>query len=152
MVRAIALFSCALLAACASTPPEERVNYSFDEQLQRANVAYEQARLQDAEQIYRSITDTHPYLKDVWFRLGNIYTRENQLDAAIRAYEKALQLDLNDGRSWYNLSLVYLKKSVSTLEAALQTLPPDSPYRKQLAELHNSLLERSSTKGGDGHD
>ena len=136
------------VAGCATNRPEE-VNYTFDQQMERADIAYREARLQDAEQIYRAITEDHPYLKDVWFRLGNIYTRQNQLDAAIRSYERALQLDVNDGRCWYNLSLVYLKKSVSTLEAGAQTLSPDSPYRQQIIDLYQNLLDRSSanTKG-----
>jgi tetratricopeptide (TPR) repeat protein len=131
----------ALLAGCAAegTP---RIDYTLDEQMQRADQSYREARLEDAEVIYRQITQSHPELKEVWFRLGNIYTRENQLDAAVRAYERTLQLDSNDGRAWYNLSLVHVKQGLSTLETASQTLPADSPLRPRINALHDSLLER----------
>ena len=131
-----------LLAGCMTQNPS-RINYSLDEQLQRGDQAYREARLDDAEQIYRTVVQDHPDLKEVWFRLGNIYTREDQLDAAVRCYEKDLQLDPNDGRAWYNLSLVHMKQAVGTLELASRTLPAGSPYRDRIQELHDALLERT---------
>ena len=140
-LRHLALLLAVLLAGCAAQGAP-RVDYSMDEQMRRADQAYREARLEDAEVIYHQIVLDHPDLKDVWFRLGNIYTRENQLDAAVRAYERTLELDKNDGRAWYNLSLVHVKEALNTLEAASQTVPPDSPLRPRIVELHDSLLER----------
>jgi tetratricopeptide (TPR) repeat protein len=142
-VKALAgLLLATLLAGCVSQG-ESKVDYSMDEQLRKADLAYREARLEDAEPLYRQITLDHPELKDVWFRLGNIYTRQNQLDAAVRAYERTIQLDKNEDRAWYNLSLVRLKQAVATLEAASQTLPADSKLRPHIIALHDSLLERS---------
>jgi tetratricopeptide (TPR) repeat protein len=139
-----ALLSLGLVACVAQSAP--KVNYSLDDQLRQADQAYREARLEDAEPIYRQISLDHPEMKDVWFRLGNIYTRQNQLDAAVRAYERTIQLDGNDGRAWYNLSLVHLKQAVGTLEAASQTLPADSSLRPRIAALHDSLLERQGVQ------
>jgi tetratricopeptide (TPR) repeat protein len=141
----VALLSSVLLAGCVAAGPP-KVNYSLDDQLRRADQAYREARLEDAEPIYRQVTLDHPDLKDVWFRLGNIYTRQNQLEAAVRAYERTIQLDPNEGRAWYNLSLVHLKQAVATLETASQSLPADSPLRPQIAALHDSLLERQGVQ------
>lgn len=137
----ILLSVCLLLAGCVAAG-NPKVDYSLDEQLSRADQAYREARLEDAEPIYRQISLSHPELKDVWFRLGNIYTRQIQLDAAVRAYERVIQLDPNDGRAWYNLSLVRVKQATGTLESASQALPADSPFRPRIQALHDSLLER----------
>jgi len=144
MSRTVFLALFLLLAGCATTPNTTKVNYSLDEQLQHADAAYREARLDDAERLYREITDAHPDLSDVWFRLGNIYTRQDELDAAVRAYEKVIQLNPNDGRAWYNLSLVHMKRAIATLEVAGQTLPPDSPFRDRIAALHDSLIARTN--------
>jgi tetratricopeptide (TPR) repeat protein len=142
-VRALScLLLVGLLTACAA-PGGGKVDYSLDDQMRKADQAYREARLEDAEPLYRQITLDHPELKDVWFRLGNIYTRQNQLDAAVRAYERTLQLDKNEERAWYNLSLVRLKQALATLETASQTLPADSALRPRIMALHDSLLERS---------
>jgi tetratricopeptide (TPR) repeat protein len=140
----LALVAVLLLGGCATTGggDGQQVNYSLDDQLRQADQAYREARLDDAERIYRQILQDHGDLKDAWFRLGNIYTREDQLEAAVRAYERTLQLDKNDGRAWYNLSLVHMKQALRTLEVASQALPADSPYRERIAALHDSLLDR----------
>jgi cytochrome c-type biogenesis protein CcmH/NrfG len=132
------------MAGCAAQG--EKINYSLDDQLKQADEAYSEARLDDAERIYLQIAKGHPDLSEVWFRLGNIYTREGQFDAAVRAYSTTLRLDSSDGRAWYNLSLVHTKRAVATLEDAIRTLPPDSPYRARITALHDALLDRVNTR------
>ncbi len=131
----------ALMAGCA-TRGDSKINYSLDDQLKRGDAAYREARLEDAERIYLRVVDDHPDLSDIWFRLGNIYMREGQFDAAVRAYSTTLRLDSGNGPAWYNLSLVHMKRAVSTLEDASRALPADSPYRENIAALHDALLAR----------
>jgi tetratricopeptide (TPR) repeat protein len=142
--RLISLALLLSLCACVSTPEKvTHINYSLDEQIQRGDLAYREARLTDAESIYRGIVENNPQLTDIWFRLGNIYTRQDQLDAAIRAYETVLKTNPQNGAAWYNLSLVHLKEAVDTLEAANRRLPADSPYREGINTLHTNLMIRS---------
>ncbi|MFX8708353.1 hypothetical protein ABTM42_21295, partial [Acinetobacter baumannii] len=58
------LFATLLMAGCAAQQPQ-RVNYSLDEQMRQADQAYREARLEDAEPLYRQIVIDHPELKDV---------------------------------------------------------------------------------------
>lgn len=126
----------------AVAPPPPSAGERLDARLEKADLAFREARLSDAERLYRSIAEAHPSLTEVWVRLGNIYTRQDELDAAIRAYEMALRNDRYEGRAWYNLSVVHLKQSVATLEQAGTALPADSPYRKLIDAQHSALLGR----------
>ena len=147
------LISIALLNACATPvpvrqsipkpPPPAVTANTLDARLEKADLAFREARLTDAERLYRSIAETHPTLTEVWVRLGNIYTRQDELDAAIRAYEMALRNDRYEGRAWYNLAVVHLKQSIATLEQAGAALPEDSPYRRLIDAQHAALLGRA---------
>lgn len=137
-----------MLCGCATGGSQssvgENINYALDEKLIEANKAYREARLSDAERLYREISEAHPSLVEVWVRLGNIYTRLGQYDAAVRAYETALRYDPDEGRAWYNLSLVYLKKSTVVLEQGQRTVSEDSPYLDDMRTLHRRLVERTN--------
>ncbi|HET7314084.1 tetratricopeptide repeat protein [Salinisphaera sp.] len=145
---------CVLLSACVSTPrtsvsrPAARTRLPADNDraevqrtMKKAARALRDARLTDAEILYRQLTQTHPNLPEVWLRLGNVYMREAQLQAAVRTYTQGLRHDRNDGRLWYNLALARLKQSVDTLETSSKVLPADSAYRPQIRALHSALLE-----------
>lgn len=142
MKTALALLLMTLLAGCASTPPPQPAAAAapVQTQLQKADRALREARLTDAEVLYRSLIQTHPELPEVWLRLGNVYTRQGQLDAAVRIYNEGLQHSRNDGRLWYNLAIARVKQAVQTLEASSAELPPDSPYRPRIQQLHDALL------------
>lgn len=118
--------------------------------LRKADQALRDARLTDAEVLYRELTETHPEMPEVWLRLGNVYTRKAQLEAAIRAYRDGLRYDRSDGRLWYNLAIAQLKQAANTLEASSAVLPVDSPYRPQIQALHQSLLRGASPAAGEG--
>lgn len=147
-ISLLCLLLLSLLGGCAtggSSPAVgENINYALDEKLIEANKAYREARLGDAERLYREISEAHPSLVEVWVRLGNIYTRQGQYDAAVRAYETAIRYDPEEGRAWYNLSLVYLKKSTVILEQGQRTVGEDSPYLDDMRTLHRRLVERTN--------
>ena len=135
------------LAACAVAPrPTPATGKSqLQDKLERADQALRDARLTDAEILYRQLTESNPELPDVWLRLGNVYTRESQLQAAVRTYKQGLHYGRNDGRLWYNLALARLKQSVDALEASSEVLPADSPYRPRIRALHQALLNVGKT-------
>jgi len=139
-----------LLAACAGTPTQQAKATDFRKQLESADLALREARLNDAEIQYRQLAQSHPQLPDIWLNLGNIYSRQSQLEAAMRAYKQGLRYAGDDGRLWYNLSLVELKQSMLTLETASELLPANSPYLVNIQQLHRALL--SSTRAGDSSD
>lgn len=128
-----------LLGACAGTPAVEKAS-DFRQKLERADLALREARLDDAEVLYRELSISHPRLADVWLNLGNIYTRQSQVEAAVQTYKQGLRYASEDGRLWYNLSLAELKRSVQTLETASSMVPSDSPYQARIQALHRALL------------
>lgn len=137
-----------LVIACSGRPTRQEadtlapIKFSLDEQLKRADLAYREARLSDAEATYRQVLDEHPTLSGIWFRLGNIYLRQSQFEAAVQAYEQSLRFDPEDSRAWYNLSLVRLKQSLETLELAVARLDSEDPGRQRILTLHSQILNR----------
>ena len=56
--------------------------------LEEADRALREARLNDAEVMYRELIKSHPQVPEVYLRLGNIYTRQAQLEAAQQTYKE----------------------------------------------------------------
>ena len=77
---------------------------------------YDQGLFTQSESLYLDISRKHPKLYEPHMRLGNLYVRVNQLDAAILRYEKALALKPNDVKAWNNLALVRVKQAIKILE------------------------------------
>lgn len=137
---------CAAIGGCAATPLAPVPGKTdLRAQLDRADRALREARLLDAEILYRNLTREHPALPDVWLRLGNIYARQSQNLAAVRAYKEGLRYRPHDGRIWYNLAVVQLKQAVETLESASAVLPPDAAYLPRIRRLHRTMLSANTS-------
>lgn len=143
MKKLTVLLLCLVVAACASTPQKPNGEQDLKAKLERGDRALREARLTDAEIVYRELTQAHPNLPEVWLRLGNVYMREAQIEAAIRVYQDGLRYDQEDGRIWYNLAIARIKQAAQTLESANNALPKDSPFRNAILQLHNRLLSRA---------
>lgn len=131
------------LTSCASNPGNAPATSSASvlrTQLEQADLAMREARLVDAEGLYRDLANAHPRLPEVWLQLGNIYARQAQLEAAMRAYKDGLESNPQDGRLWHNLALIELRQSIRTLETASELLPADDPQRARMEQLHRTLL------------
>lgn len=147
------LIAALLISACSTQPAhlsEAPAKLELRTQLEHADRALREARLVDAEVLYRKLTEAHPRLPDVWLRLGNIYTRQAQLEAAARAYRDGLKHSPEDGRLWHNLALVELKQAIRTLETASQVIPADSPWRAHIEHLHGNLLSGGAQQARAG--
>ena len=133
----------------ARTPRDEQ-QPGLKQQLERADLAMREARLTDAEALYRELAAAHPRLPEIWLQLGNIYARQSQVEAAVHSYKQGLGFTPADGRLWHNLALMELRQSIRTLETASELLPPASPERVRIQELHRALLRAGqSTVGTD---
>ena len=122
-----------------TTPGRDSAS-ALKQQLERADLAMREARLVDAEALYRDLAVAHPRLPEVWLQLGNIYARQSQIEAAMHSYKQGLGFTPGDGRLWHNLALMELRQSIRTLEAASELLPATSPERARLKDLHRALL------------
>lgn len=147
------LVACLVLLGACAAQPRDRTDASEEVlrvKIERANDALREARLIDAEVLYRQLSVSHPGLPEVWLQLGNIYTRQAQLQAASRAYRDGLKYAREDGRLWHNLALVELKQAMQTLETASEVLPQDSPYREDIGRFHQNLLSATSSATDKG--
>lgn len=115
VVRAtLALVLSLTAAACQSAPG--RGGGDLLALKQKADQAYDEGRMLDAERYYQRILEEAPNTAQVWFRLGNINLRVDRLEAAVHAFRQCLTYDRNDVRCWNNLSVAYVQMAAATLE------------------------------------
>ena len=112
---------CAMLSACVSNRPTKKS--TGDDAMaieERAENYYKNANLLLAEAEFQNLLNIAPRYSKAWFRLGNIYLRSNQLDAAITHYEKAIEIDPKLAKAWHNLALARIRQATNTLVEAQQ--------------------------------
>lgn len=100
-----------------------------------ADAHYQAGQLVQAEHLYREVVKKAPRISLAWYRLGNIYVRTNQLDAAIVAYENAILYNPYEELYWVNLSLTREMQSQRVAYQGLVYLPESDALQK-LAETH----------------
>jgi tetratricopeptide (TPR) repeat protein len=92
-----------------------------------AELAYESGESAKAEALYKSLVRKMPNDAETWFRLGNLYARNNRPDEAANAYQKALLANNADPRAWHNLGVVRLRQAWAAMLQAYDNLKPDNP-------------------------
>lgn len=140
----------ALLSACAANTGSSSARGvskpgTLELQLEESFIAYNDGRLGDSEALLHKILKTHPNLSDAWFKLGNIYYRTGQYDAAVRAYEKTVTYDKENGRAWYNLALTRIKQADIALKIGAAQITSENPYFERLGTLRKKLNQRVSS-------
>ena len=89
---------------------------------QEAKKAYLNEDWATAEKAYQQLTIQIPGEVEPWFRLGNVYARTNQLNAAVVTYREALIREPKNSKIWHNLGVIQLKQAANTfLEMQLYT-------------------------------
>jgi tetratricopeptide (TPR) repeat protein len=111
----------------------------------KANLAYEEGRLVEAEKWFLNILSEHSSLADAWFKLGNIYYRSGRYSAAVHAYESVLKNDNKYERAWYNLALTRVSQSVDVIDQGMIYMEKNSEYFAKSANLKASLIGRVSS-------
>ena len=92
------------------------------------------------EQRYFALARVQPENPDPWFRLGNWYAEQNQLEQAEHAYQQALQRDEHTG-ALHNLGLIRIRLGVKSLQQAGQKLPEDDPTHAETKRFLQAILE-----------
>ncbi len=150
MKQLLYMVSIIILTACHSAP-QQRHQYeqSLYQLMSQATQAYNEARLDDAETLYLQVLSRNPDYAEANFKLGNIYSRQGRLEAAVIKYQHALSIDSGDGRVWHNLALVRVKQAIATLDIADQHIAQDSPYYQHLLQLQLHLNKLSGNRHDD---
>ncbi|MCL1066074.1 tetratricopeptide repeat protein [Shewanella olleyana] len=137
--------------AGASKPKEPEGNQQIMVLQSEAETAYKMAMLDKAESLYIEVLTSVPNYAPAWFRLGNIYTRTGRQEAAISAYSKCLELEPDNQKAWYNISLVRIKQSTQVLSTASRQGNLDSPVGRQIKGLLDALnnLQKEPVKSNN---
>ncbi|GGZ98383.1 hypothetical protein GCM10008090_03540 [Arenicella chitinivorans] len=141
-----------LLSACVTPPTGSQLRpptatglpgqLDLKAKFEKANIAYQEGRLVEAERWFLNIVMAHPTLADAWFKLGNIYYRSGRLAAAVNAYEEVLKIDNKFEQAWFNLALTRVSQSVEVIDQSLSFIEPDSPYFDQALALKARLINK----------
>ncbi|HVJ61477.1 MAG TPA: tetratricopeptide repeat protein [Tahibacter sp.] len=137
-VVAVALAFC--LGACQAAPRRESGGGDLLALKQKADLAYDEGRMLDAEQGYNRILEQAPSTPQAWLRLGNINLRLDRLEAAVHAYRQCLTFDRNEVRCWNNLSVAYIQMAASTLEQGSEEVS-DPVKKEQLEAMRRRVVE-----------
>ena len=92
-----------------------------------------------AEKAYQRLTVQIPGDVEPWFRLGNVYARTNQLDAAVATYREALIREPKNSKIWHNLGVIQLKQAANTFLEMQQYTEENDPLSLRARHAVNSI-------------
>ncbi|WP_299598342.1 tetratricopeptide repeat protein [uncultured Microbulbifer sp.] len=125
-----------LCTACAQNTPK-----SVTEDMKLAEHFYNRAIYSEAERVLLSLKAAMPDNYDIYFRLGNIYVRTGQFPAAEAMYQKCIDLNPEEPKGWYNLSLLRVKQAIAVSEQGhRKTALTDGNYSHQFVMLREGLI------------
>ncbi|MFB3116959.1 MAG: tetratricopeptide repeat protein [Gammaproteobacteria bacterium] len=119
---------------------------------QEAKKAYRSEDWATAEKAYQRLTVQIPGDVEPWFRLGNVYARTNQLDAAVATYREALIREPKNSKIWHNLGVIQLKQAANTFLEMQQYTEENDPLGLRARHAVNSIADLigSGFQPGDG--
>lgn len=131
---------CWLMVGCVTNMPkmssdEINTNYTI------ANKAYNDKNYKLALFEYLKLSEAVLADADIWFRIGNSYTRLENYADAIKAYEKAVLIDPRLSKAWHNMGVIQLKQSVNTWRQMLIHISEEDPLYEKALSLSKKLLE-----------
>jgi len=106
---------------------------------QQAEEAYANKDWVAAEKAYKSLTLQLPGDANPWFRLGNVYARANNLDAAVAAYREALVRDHKSSKAWHNMGVIQLRQAANTFLEMQQYTEENVPLSLRARYAVNSI-------------
>lgn len=127
------------------------VKDSYAKALYYNNIAVDALLVNDLPTAYaymRKAIETDASVTDPWVNIGVIYGRNGQLDDAVFAFNRALQIDPNEKSATSNLYEVYIEQekleSAAELESKVERYRRDNPY--YLLRLSDEALAQEQYK------
>ena len=115
--------------------PESRLYLALGQAGASANLQ------EDAPKLERAIALAQPSAPDPYFALAEAYRKSNRRDAALRAYQKTIQLGFADARPFVAIAELLLEtgdvdRALGAVEPALAKFPEDTPLLNTLSVLY----------------
>ncbi len=137
----LAMIGCGTIASTAKPSPDELKSIYAS-----ANKAYSEKNYKLALFEYLKLSESITTDAVVWFRIGNSYTRLENYNKAVEAYEKAVLLDPRLSKAWHNMGVIQLKQSVNTWRQMLTYISKDDVLYDKALSLSKKLLEIADDK------
>jgi tetratricopeptide (TPR) repeat protein len=122
-----------ILSSCAAPNLEEHQRQAYR--------LYQDKEYAAAAQKFKILVKYIPQDAELWFRLGNAYTRSMQPNRAISAYENALLRDPRLGRAWYNKGIVHVQQGLKTFVDMSEYVDSADPVACRGIQKRDQLLE-----------
>lgn len=134
-MRTLVVTSFLLLSLAGATAAAWAEDASVPVLLQQARELYLKDRYPEAIDAYRKVVQKDPASVVAWTALGLIYGYQNQLDASLDAYGKALQLKPGDADIRVGMARVLLwRGKYAEAEQAFRAVLQDHPDHKEARE------------------
>lgn len=144
-IRAVCLLAGLGLLCSFHTALAARKDRDLVDRVDRADQAYTEGRLLDAEQLYRQVLRAHPRSTHALLRLGNIQLRNSELEAAALSYRECIKYAPEDARCWNNLALTHVKMAADTLEQSRQFVS-DPEQQAPLEGFRRRIIESTAVE------
>lgn len=154
MMKTCILIVTLLLAGCSTTPqqagrPVETTYTTIGNQdadlLQTADDAYARSDWETARASYELLVRQYPADARYWYRLGNIYSFTDKLDAAVVCYRQALDLAPDITDAWQNLGMTHMKQAAYSFNGMLSRSPEQSAEASRAQRIIDGILELLQT-------
>jgi predicted Zn-dependent protease len=117
------LSACQTLELSSTERQDENLKRIYD----TAMNAYENKDWKKAEPALLHLTKVFPKNAQVWFKLGNIYARDNRAKDAIKIYQEALIRSPDNPKIWHNLAVIQLREASLSFFQVTQHSKKDDP-------------------------
>lgn len=111
LIRYLAWLIVMALAGCAGHASRPSSALELSRLETQATQDYAAGRYPQALATYEQLVARVPKDPQLWFRLGNVRTRLQQLDGAAEAYLRLLALSPRDAKAMHNLGVVRLRQA-----------------------------------------
>jgi len=116
-----------------------------------ADESYAAGDWEGSREKYERIAKRAPQDAQTWFRLGNIFARENKLEKAIACYERSAALEPRFAPAWRNLGVMRLYQAELALRASQAVTKEGHPLREGNQRIIDSIktaIENGKSDGG----
>ena len=139
---ALLVSGCSGNSLLGSNKPTRPVSvFSADQLLERGVKSYFEGNYARAEKDLLEVTRLVPKDAMAWFRLGNLYGRQQQLDQAAAAYQQALVRQGSLYKAWHNLGVIQMRLAQRHFQQLQDRAPGDSPL-KQRGQFYNQQIDQ----------
>jgi tetratricopeptide (TPR) repeat protein len=140
--KTLTIITCWLMVGCVTNMPKPKMSADdINASYSTANQAYADKNYKLALFEYLKLSEGIGADAVIWFRIGNTYTRLENYEKGIAAYEKSVLLDPRLSKAWHNMGVIQLKQSVNTWRQMLVYISKDDPLYDKALSLSKKLLE-----------